>query len=56
MVRLSFFTFEPLFDDAASMFEKIANPDHSKSDKPVAALIPPRLVFVSGAIGGLSPQ
>jgi hypothetical protein len=42
MVRLSFFTLEPLFDDAVPVFEKIAASYHSTSDKPVANLtIPP---------------
>jgi hypothetical protein len=36
MVRLSFFTLEPLFDDALPVFEKIAQSYHSTSDKPIA--------------------
>ncbi|HSZ60896.1 MAG TPA: hypothetical protein VK828_03815 [Terriglobales bacterium] len=39
MVRLSFYTLEPLFDDAVPIFEKIATSYHSTSDKPVAKLI-----------------
>jgi hypothetical protein len=42
MVRLSFFTMEPLFDDAVAVFEKIAASYHSTSDKPVASLAAPR--------------
>lgn len=42
MVRLSFFTLEPLFDDAVPLFEKMAASYHSTSDKPVAILITPR--------------
>jgi hypothetical protein len=45
MVRLSFFTLEPLFDDAVSMFEMIATSYHSTSDKPVAELTMPHLAF-----------
>jgi PsbP-like protein len=35
MVRLSFFTLEPLYNDAEPVFEKIAQSYHSTSDKPV---------------------
>lgn len=42
MVRLSFMTMEPLFDDATSIFEKIAASYHSTSDKPVAGVGSPR--------------
>jgi hypothetical protein len=41
MVRLSFFTLEPLFDDAVPVFEKMAASYHSASDKPVAKLASP---------------
>jgi hypothetical protein len=36
MVRLTFFTLEPLFSDAVPIFEKIGASYHSTSDKPVA--------------------
>ncbi len=43
MVRLSFFTLEPLFDGAVPIFEKIAASYHSTSDRPVATLALPSL-------------
>jgi hypothetical protein len=41
MVRLSFFTLEPLFNDAEPVFEKIAQSYHSTADKPVATRLAP---------------
>lgn len=41
MIRLSFFTLPPLFDDAVPIFEKIAHSYHSTSDKPIAQLVIP---------------
>ena len=41
MVRLSFGTLEPLFNDAAPIFEKMAQSYHSTADKPVARLALP---------------
>lgn len=41
MVRLSFFTLQPLFDEAMPEFEKIAQSYHSTVDKPVAHLAVP---------------
>lgn len=40
MVRLSFFTLEPLFNDAEPVFEKIAKSYHSTANKPVAKRAP----------------
>jgi hypothetical protein len=51
MVRLSFFTFEPLFDDAVPIFEKMAVSYHSTSDKPVAKLASPPWPIEHGADG-----
>jgi len=38
MVRLSFGTLDPLFNDAVPVFEKMAQSYHSTADKPVAQL------------------
>jgi hypothetical protein len=38
MVRLSFFTLEPLFEEAVPIFEKIGASYHSTSDKTVAGI------------------
>ncbi len=38
MVRLSFGTLQPLFNDAVPVFEKMAQSYHSTADKPVAQL------------------
>jgi hypothetical protein len=38
MVRLTFFTLAPLFNDAVPTFEKIAQSYHATSEKPVAAV------------------
>jgi hypothetical protein len=56
MVRLSFFTMEPLFDEAVPMFEKIAASYHSTSDKPVAVLTVPRPLRPERSIAGPSVQ
>jgi RNase P/RNase MRP subunit p29 len=40
MVRLTFFTLEPLFDDAVATFESIVSSYHLTADKSIATLIP----------------
>jgi hypothetical protein len=45
MIRLTFFTLEPLYNDAEPIFDKIAKSYHSTADKPVAHLTKP---IVSG--------
>ena len=56
MVRLTFFTFEPLFDDAVPIFEKIAASYQSTSDKPVANLAIPRPARPERSFAGPSVQ
>ena len=41
MVRLSFFTLEPLFDGALPLFEKMAASYHSLSNESVASALAP---------------